>query len=229
MVEVFLIHRYRLLTEAIVGSLNADGRARCVGTAEGRAPALAALRQLDVDVVVVDASLGHREACEAIREIKETFPEVNVVYLGNDSSEEVLDFIEAGASGYVTREASLAEMLETVEAVSNRQTPCSPQVAASVLARIEELAGQRPRRGGRKLGPYVQLTPRESEVLQLVAAGLRNKEIAGRLGIKLPTVKNHVHKILDKFQVKRRREAIRLAYESGLLEDPLPRPSYGRG
>ncbi len=229
MVEVFLIHRYQLLTEAIVGSLSSAGRVECVGTAHGHGPALERLRSLEVDVVVVDASLGHREVCETIREIKESFPEVNVVYLGNDSSEEVLDFIEAGASGYVSREASLAEMLETIEAVSNRQTPCSPRVAASVLARIEELAGQRPKAGMRELGPHVQLTPREAEVLQLVAAGLRNKEIAGRLEIKLPTVKNHVHKILDKFQVKRRREAIRLAYENGLLEDPLPRPSYGRG
>ena len=228
-VQVFLIHRYQLLTEAIVGSLGSDGRVECVGTAESLDPACERLRSLDADVVVVDASLGHREACETLREIKESFPEIHLVYLGNDSSEEVLDFIEAGASGYVSREASLAELIETLEAVSNRQTPCSPRVAASVLARIEELAAQRPKVGARKLGPRAQLTPRETEVLQLVAAGLRNKEIAQQLEIKLPTVKNHVHKILDKLQVRHRREAIRFAYENGLLADPLPRPSYGRG
>ena len=228
MVDVFLIHRYRLLTEAIVGSLSAHGRIACVGSSSTRAEALEKLRSLDADVVVVDTSLGQREVCDTIREVKERFPRVNILFLGSDSGEEVLDFIEAGASGYVSQEASLAEMLETIDAVSQGQTPCSPQVAASVLARIEELASQRPSRPARAAGHRIQLTPRESEVLQLVAAGLRNKEIAQRLDIKLPTVKNHVHKILDKFQVKRRREAIRLGYECGLLEDPLPRPSFSR-
>ena len=224
MVEVFLIHRYRLLTEAIVGSLSSNGEVSCIGSADSRLQALQNLRSRMADVVMVDASLGHREVCDTIREIKENFPELNVLYLGDDHSDEILDVIEAGASGYVSREASLAEMLGTIEAVSQGQTPCSPRVAASVVARIEELVSQRPRVP--KPVRQVQLTPRESEVLRLVAAGLRNKEIALRLEIKLPTVKNHVHKILDKFQVKKRREAIRLAFESGLLEDPLPRPLF---
>ena len=228
MVDVFLIHRYRLLTEAIVGSLNANGRVSCVGTSHTRAEALEKLRSLDVEVVLVDASLGQPEVCDTIREVKECFPRVNILFLGSDCGDEILEFIEAGASGYVSQEASLADMLETIDAVSQGQTPCSPQVAASVLARIEELAGQRESRSVRAVGLPVQLTPRESEVLQLVASGLRNKEIAQRLDIKLPTVKNHVHKILDKFQVKHRREAIRLAYECGLLEDPLPRLSFSR-
>ena len=225
-IEVFLVHRYRLLTEAIVGSLSSHGAVTCVGTAATRSAAVEKLRGLSPDVVLVDTSLGHREVCETIREIKENFPELNILFLGNDEGDEILDFIEAGASGYVSQESSLAELLETVADVRRGRTPCSPEVAASVLARIEELAGQRPEGEPPLLDRRIQLTPREEEVLHLVAAGLRNKEIAQRLAIKLPTVKNHVHKILDKFQVKRRREAIRLAYENGLLEDPLPRPSF---
>ncbi len=225
MVDVFLIHRYRLLSEAIVGSLSSHGAVTCVGSSDSRDDAIDQLRTLETDVVLVDASLGKREVCETIRELRETNPKLNILFLGNEGSDEILDYIEAGATGYVSREASFSEMLETIEAVSRGQTPCSPQVAASVLARIEELASHPSQRCTRTIDPAVQLTPRESEVLQLVAAGLRNKEIAQQLQIKLPTVKNHVHKILDKFQVKRRREAIRLAYEAGLLEDPLPRPS----
>ncbi len=227
-VDVFLIHKYRLLTEAIVGSLKATGKVVCVGSSGARTEALEKLGSLHADVVLIDASLGRREVCETIREIKECFPRINILFLASDDGQEMLEFIEAGASGYVTREASLAEMLETIEAVEQGQTPCSPQVAASVLARIEELAGQSNGRPALVAEHPSQLTPRESEVLQLVAAGMRNKEIAQRLAIKLPTVKNHVHKILDKFQVRRRREAIRLAYECGLLEDPLPRPRLSR-
>lgn len=226
MVDVFLVHRYRLLAEAIVGSLSANDKVTCVGSADNRLAAMEKLRDLETGVVLVDASLGRREVCATIREIKAILPGLNVVFLGDEREENLVDYIEAGASGYVPRDASLDEMLETIEAVDRGQTPCSPQVAASVLARIEELVGQRPRQSARKLERAPQLTPRESEVLRLVAAGLRNKEIASRLGIKLPTVKNHVHKILDKFQVKRRREAIRMAFENGLLDDPLPRPSY---
>ncbi len=228
MVDVFLIHRYRLLTEVIVGSLSSQDAVTCVGSSDSGGDAIDQLQSLATDVVLVDASLGKREACETIRELRETFPKLNVLFLGNESGEEVLDFIEAGAAGYVSRESSLTEMLETIEAVSQGQTPCSPQLAASVLARIEELAGHVSQHRVQPSELAVQLTPRESEVLKLVAAGLRNKEIAQQLQIKLPTVKNHVHKILDKFQVKRRREAIRLAYETGLLEDPLPRSSSVR-
>ncbi|MEM7352381.1 MAG: response regulator transcription factor [Acidobacteriota bacterium] len=224
-VAVFLVHRYRLLTEAIVGSLSSAGAVRCVGSADSRVAAIEQLQALEVEVVLVDASLGHREVCETIREIKELFPNLNVLFLGSDDSAVILDCVEAGASGYVSQEASLAQMLSTIEAVRHGQTPCSPRVAASVLARIEELAEQCSERSVPTLTHRVQLTPREAEVLELVAAGLRNKEIALRLAIKLPTVKNHVHKILDKFKVRRRREAIRLAYENGMLEDPLPRSS----
>ncbi|MCP3963367.1 MAG: response regulator transcription factor [bacterium] len=226
MVDVFLVHRYRLLAEAIVGSLAANGKVSCIGSADNRLAAMEQLRGLETGVVLVDASLGRREVCDTIREIKAVLPDLNVLFLGDEREEDLVDYIEAGASGYVPREASLEEMLDTIEAVDRGQTPCSPRVAASVLARIEELVGQRPERSAHKLDRAVQLTPRESEVLRLVAAGLRNKEIASQLGIKLPTVKNHVHKILDKFQVKRRREAIRMAFENGLLEDPLPRPSF---
>lgn len=221
MLDVFLVHRYRLLSEAIAGSLSSDDRIKCSGSAENRGRAIEKLRSLDVDVALVDASLGAREVKETIREIKELHPSVDVLYLGHDG-DEILDFIEAGASGYVSPQASFAEMLDVIEAVSRGRTPCSPRVAASVLARIEELAGERPERKSHELDRKVQLTPRETEVLSLVAAGMRNKEIARRLEIKLPTVKNHVHKILDKFQVRGRREAIRLAFESGLLDDPLP-------
>lgn len=226
---MLLIHRYRLLSEAIVGSLSSDGRISCAGSADSRVRAMEKMRSVEVDVALVDASLGPREVRETIREIKEFFPSVNVLYLGNDGGDEILEFIEAGASGYVSPQASFSEMLDVIEAVSRGRTPCSPRVAASVLARIEKLAGERPRRDPSELERKVQLTPRETQVLQLVATGMRNKEIARHLDIKLPTVKNHVHKILDKFQVRGRRDAIRLAFECGLLDDPLPRRSFSAG
>jgi DNA-binding NarL/FixJ family response regulator len=223
--DVLLVHRYRLPSEAIVGSLRSDDRIARAGAAHDRARAIERLRTGGVDVALVDASLGRSEVRETIREIKELFPSVNVLYLGSEGGDEILESIEAGASGYVSRQAPFAEMLEVVEAVSRGRTPCSPRVAASVSARIEKLACQLPEPAVPRPGRKVQLTLRETEVLQLVARGMRNKEIAQRLDIKLPTVKNHVHKILEKFQVKGRRRAIRAAFESGLLDDPLPRPA----
>jgi DNA-binding NarL/FixJ family response regulator len=133
----------------------------------------------------------------------------------------MLDLLEAGAHDYVLRQASFSELIRTISGVYRGQPPCSPRVAASVCARIVELAGERRRR---RILRDVRLTPREEEILGLVAEGLRNKEIATRLRITLATVKNHVHNLLEKLQANGRREAIRRAYENGLLENPLPAP-----
>ncbi len=223
--DVLLIHRYRLASDAIVESLRSDDRVGRAAAANSRAQAIEQLHAHGADVTLVDASLGRSQVAEMIREIKELFPEVKVLYRGSESSDEILESIEAGASGYVSRQAPLAEVLEVVEAVSRGRTPCSPRLAASVSARLEELAGQMSQRTAVEPDCKVRLTPRETEVLELVARGMRNKEIARSLDIKLPTVKNHVHRILEKFQVKGRRRAIRSAFESGLLDDPLPRPA----
>jgi DNA-binding NarL/FixJ family response regulator len=127
-----------------------------------------------------------------------------------------VEFVEAGAHAYVLQSASPEGLMTAVREVHAGRSPNSPRVVTAVLRRIGSLAGV-PVPPPRTTEP---LTPREMEILTLLARGLGNKEICQRLHITVQTVKNHVHSILAKLQVHRRREAVRLAYEMGMLIDP---------
>ena len=109
---------------------------------------------------------------------------------------------EAGAAGYLLRSDPLVELVAVIGSVARGETRCSPRVAAALLRRVATLSHER-----RHQAEPTRLTAREREVLQLVDDGLSNKQIARRLSIELRTVKNHVHHILEKFQVHRRAEA----------------------
>jgi len=102
----------------------------------------------------------------------------------------------------VPRDGTLADLRAVIESVARGEVVCSPRIAASLLRRIADLAAER-----EPPPPELRLTSREIEIVELIDQGLSNKEIAQRLSIALPTVKNHVHSILDKLHVHRRAEA----------------------
>ncbi len=218
-IRIFVLHRFRLLIEALVRTLRRYRRVSVVGFTSDFDQAVRALSTQDVDVVLVEVDPGKSRLPQMIRDLKEALPSLRVLPLGLDERQEILECIEAGASGYVPRGASLEQLLEIIQMVHQGSAPCPPEVAASVFARMAELAREGRDPSPRSL-PEPQLTPREMDVLKLIAKGLRNKEIGQHLGIALSTVKNHVHVVLEKLRVRHRREAIRSAYETGLLEDP---------
>lgn len=218
-IRVLLISWHRLFSEAIAGLLRQCPGIRLEVKNEGES----IVTELDpsrMDIVLIDASEGRKKSLELTWDLKETWPELKVVAVGVEREHDVVNFIEAGANGYVLGQASFCDMLEVIEVVHKGETQCSAQVAARVFSRIAELA--RELEGMNVEDGSLVLTRREKEVLELVAAGLSNKEIGAKLGIRLATVKNHVHNILDKLGVSRRREAIRLAYENGMLSGPSP-------
>jgi DNA-binding NarL/FixJ family response regulator len=122
-----------------------------------------------------------------------------------ESERTVIDCAEAGVAAYVMRDESIEQLVETLAGVARREARCSPRLAGMLLRRVTELAanGHVPERPGEP-----PLTQREREVLGLLADGLTNKQIAHRLSIEMPTVKNHVHSILGKLDVHRRTEAV---------------------
>jgi two-component system nitrate/nitrite response regulator NarL len=123
----------------------------------------------------------------------------------------VIAVAEAGASAYVTPDGSMEDLACVVESVERGEVLCSPGMAAGLFRRVATLARDR------QLDPIDEkLTARELDVLRLVEAGLSNKEIATALSIELPTVKNHVHRILEKLHVNRRSEAAARARRHGL-------------
>lgn len=170
-------------------------------------------------IVLIDASFDAAQALTLTWTAREQFPEAQVMILGLEREDErVLEFIEAGAAAYLLQSASPDRLIEALRFLRDGQVHSSPRIAAAVVERIAALEKER------KVVPLPAhcdpLTARELETLSLMARGLRNKEIARSLHITVQTVKNHVHNILEKLRVHRRRDAVRLAYELGLLREP---------
>jgi DNA-binding NarL/FixJ family response regulator len=201
MIRALVVSDVRLYREGLADALRRSGRVEVVGTAADGDASVAGARELAPDAVLVDLTLPGWE--EAVRAIVAVAEDARVVVLGvHEVEEEVVACAEAGVSGYVTREASLDELVDVVESVARGESLCSPRISALLLRRVTEIAGRE-----RSAAAADRLTPRETEIVGLIDEGLSNKQIAGRLSIELATVKNHVHSILEKLQVERRAQA----------------------
>jgi DNA-binding NarL/FixJ family response regulator len=180
----------------------------------GFAPTLEAARPRikapDFEVLLLDASRDYTGAVAVVHEIKDSVPALKLLILGSESTDEnVLGFIECGANGYLSKHSSLGQLVDAIEAAYREEMLYSPQLIGLAVSRLRELSRERDQ-------PAL-LSLREKEILQLVSHGLGNKEIASQLGISTATAKNHVHNILRKLKVTRRREAIRKALLANIL------------
>ena len=195
---VLIVSDIRLYREGLAEFLRRDGRLT-VEVAAGAEHAVAFAERPDVDVALVDRSM----AASSIL-IECLASSTRVLTLASPAEDDdVIDAAEAGVSGYVTRESSLEDLLDAIERAARGEAICPAPMAASLLRRVAALSGERP--GAEQ--PSVRLTARETEIMALIDGGLSNKEIAARLHIAPPTVKNHVHNILEKLGVSRRFEA----------------------
>jgi two-component system nitrate/nitrite response regulator NarL len=161
------------------------------------------------DVVLLDMSLPG--AVPAAREIAAGRGSARVVGMAvGDGEDEVVACAEAGVAGYVSRDDTLDDLLAAVRGAVRGEVRCPPAIAATLMRSVASTARRaraaRPDPAG--AAAPVRLTRREAEIIGLISEGLSNKQIAGRLCIELPTVKNHVHHILDKLGVDRRGEAV---------------------
>jgi two-component system, NarL family, nitrate/nitrite response regulator NarL len=173
----------------------------------------------DADIALLDMAMG--DAFSVARQLGRiggsNTRATRVVALGMAENEaEVLNCAQLGISGYITRDASISDMLEAIEATARGEIHCSPKIAGSLFRRVAALSSS-------SRGTHSALTARESQILRLLQQGMSNKMISRSLGIELPTVKNHVHSILGKLGIHRRTEAISLLYShvSRPLSEPL--------
>jgi len=208
-VRLVIAAEIRLYREGLSSLLSPEGDVVVVGTAAEPGETLRAVTELRPDVALID--LGTERGLATVRALRREAPDIRLVTLGvDDADDDVLVWAEAGVSGYVARDASFEDLVETVRAVARGELRCSPRLAATLLRRVTTLAGEaRP--------AATTLTRREREISSLLEAGLSNKEIASRLYIELPTVKNHVHSILKKVGAHRRGEAAALLRRDALL------------
>jgi DNA-binding NarL/FixJ family response regulator len=150
---------------------------------------------------------------EATRRIREARPEIEVVVLTTHADEaSILDAMRAGARGYLTKDAGIAEISRAIQAAADHHAFLDPEVHARLLAAVD--AAPRPATPPAALPD--DLTPREAEVLTLIAAGFSNREIAARLVVSDATVKTHINHVFAKISARDRAQAVHYAYTHGL-------------
>jgi two-component system nitrate/nitrite response regulator NarL len=199
--RVLVVTAVRLYRDGLASVLGDRPGLDVAGVAADHAECVDALEHLHPDVVLLDMTMP--DSLGTVRAVASHAHGVPVVGLAVPELErDVVACAEAGVAGYVTREQSLDDVVTVLDSVARGETICSPRIAATLLRRVADLAAARgaPRPGGR-------LTTREAEIAALIDEGCSNKEIARRLCIEVPTVKNHVHNILEKLQASGRGEA----------------------
>ena len=202
MTRVFIVVGIRLYREGLVQLLGGQEGLTVVGAESCGRLAVSHIDRLAPDVVVVETGLPDLALMTAALDGRR----VPLVALGiADADADVLACAEHGVAGYVTRDAPVDELIATVQRAAAGEFVCSPRTAGTLIRRLGVLAAER-----RPAAPAARLTRREREVATLMGEELSNKEIAVRLRIEVATVKNHVHNVLDKLQVRRRTEAARL-------------------
>lgn len=199
-IRVFVVSDVRFYREGLGQVLASTEYIGVLGSAGGTDEGLRLVAELEPDVVLLDTAMD--DGVWMAQQLADTAPDAKIVALAVPQAEEdLIALVEAGVLGYVTREQSLDEVVAAIVSVVREETACSPMMRTLVVKRARALAAEfRP-------GARAHLTGRQREILDLIAQGLSNKEIAHALNIERATVKNHVHSILEKLDVQTRAAA----------------------
>jgi DNA-binding NarL/FixJ family response regulator len=214
-IRILIADDHRLFREGVKALLATTEEISILGEAEDGAAAVDACRLLQPDIILMDINMPGLNGIQATHQILAEHPQVGIIMLTmveDDAS--VFAAMRAGARGYLLKGASPDEMVSVIRAVAQGQALFGPAIATRLMNYFREL-GRMPLDEAPG-SPFPELTGRELEVLQLIAQGLNNPEIAQRLVISPRTVKNHITSIFSKLQVADRAQAIVLARRAGL-------------
>ncbi|MGH2742718.1 MAG: response regulator, partial [Thermoleophilaceae bacterium] len=211
-VRVLIVDDDDLMRAGLRGVLSSDEAIEVVGEANDGREAAYRVRLLRPDVVLMDVRMPDLDGISATREVLAAFPEVKVVILTTfEQDDYIFGALSAGASGFLLKRTRPEELIAAIHTIAAGDSLLSPSVTSRV---VERMAGQPP--PDAEPDPRLnELTPRETEVLELVARGLSNAEVAAELVIEESTVKTHLKRILAKLRVRDRVQAVIFAYESG--------------
>ncbi|PWH14266.1 MAG: DNA-binding response regulator [Anaerolineae bacterium] len=209
-IRILLVDDHALFREGIASVLNSQSDMEVVGEASDGLEAVVMARKLHPDVILMDVSMPGTNGLEATRQIKQDLPEARIVMLTvHDEDEKLFDAVRYGAQGYLLKTIRTAQLIEMIHAAYQGEAAINPLLASRILEEFRRLA---PSETLSETGVSDELlTPREREVLTLVARGLIDREIARQLTVSVYTVKSHVRSILQKLHVATRHEAARLA------------------
>jgi DNA-binding NarL/FixJ family response regulator len=212
-IKVVVVDDQDMVRAGFAALLDAQDGIEVVGQAANGVDALAVCAGTEPDVVLMDVRMPVLDGVEATARLLRTPTTARVVMLTTfDVDDYVYSALRAGASGFLLKDATPEELVSAVRVVAAGEALLAPTVTSRLIAHFSRQAGA--------VGPppaLDALTPREREVLVLIARGLANKEIAARLVVAEQTVKTHVGRILAKLALRDRAQAVMAAYESGLV------------
>jgi DNA-binding NarL/FixJ family response regulator len=216
-VSVLLIDDHEMARRGLRAMLSAADWIEVVGEGDSCEAGLKLCDELEPGMVLLDIRMPGLDGLACLERIKARHPRIAVVIVTlYDDRRYVLEAIRRGAGGYLLKDASTADVIATLHNVANGQLAVEPQLLREALAARDETppAGE----SARQRAEQYALTPREHDVLTLVAEGLTNKEIGGRLTITEDTVKKHVQNIIWKLRAADRTQAAIMAFKLGLLD-----------
>lgn len=209
MISVALIEDNRLVREGLVSLLNQTADFRVVAAGPSGDPAL--LRNAQPHVILLDVGLWDDDSLRVAETVRQEYPESKVIIMDLlPVHEDIVDFVNAGVSGFVLKDATVEDLVSTIRSVASGAHVLPPAMTSSLFSQIAKEAVAR---GQVEVMEDVRMTAREREVIDLIGIGLSNKEIALRLGIAPHTVKSHVRNVMEKLALHTRLQIAAFAHK----------------
>ena len=209
-IRILVVDDHPVLRDGLVAILSTQAGFEVVGEAETGREAVLLAAELQPDIVMMDLEMPGMDGVEALKQMRDRDPDVHViVFTAYDTDDRIVAALQAGAQGYLLKGAPRDQVFEAIRVVNAGDSLLQPVVASKLLTRMRRSADDPSTAGS--------VTPREMEVIRLLARGLQNKEIAAELGIAQRTAKFHVGSILAKLGAGNRTEAVTIAAQRCMI------------
>lgn len=217
-INILIIEDNRLLRDGIAVMINEQQDLKVIAAISDREKSLSIIIELKPDIVLIDLGLSSQNSLDIVIKIKELLPDIKIIVMDLlPVQSDILDFVKAGASGFILKDAIVPDFLKTIRLVAAGEKVLPTHMTGSLFSQIVDRAMN----GTQKvdLMDAVRMTNRELEVIELIADGKTNKEIGQILHLSLYTVKSHVHNILDKMALHTRVQIVKYAYSKKEFKD----------
>jgi DNA-binding NarL/FixJ family response regulator len=215
-IRLLLIEDNRLLRNGILAILKPQKDIVIIAASGDGKGTLIKIKELKPNVVLLDLGLRSQNSLHVVEIVKKDFPEAKIIVMDLAPVQaDILQYVKAGANGFILKDASLNDFLITIRTVSEGATVLPPLLVDSLFSQIVDFAV---REGKLKLNGAVKMTKREREVIALLGEGMSNKEIGQKMHVSTYTVKSHIHNIMEKLALHTRLEIANYSYSADTLK-----------
>jgi DNA-binding NarL/FixJ family response regulator len=210
-IRILIIEDNRVLRNGLSTVLDGQADMHVVGTIGSGNNVLLTAKKTKPQIILLDVGLKDLNELSVVESVRKNLPEAKVIGMGFvPSQSDIVEFVEAGASGFILKDATVKEFLATLRSVSRGEKVLPPSLTDSLFSHVVELALKKSKGKGTSA---VRMTKREREIIALIANGLSNKEIAESLNIATHTVKSHVHNVMEKLALHSRLQIAKFIHE----------------